>query len=222
MVERSETLAFAPGALVFPGGRVDPADRALSLALGIDDLGARIAAIRETIEECGVTVGLHPAPSPDRSRKIQRALLDGADFGSLISRFQLEVRGGVMTPFARWIPGHEVSRRFDTHFFIAAADCASTPHVGGSECVSARWTSAAAALQADREGTAKLIYPTRKNLERLAQFASFEEMIEDARRHPVTPVIADLTLIDGEPFVTIPEGMGYPVTRDPLADVWRG
>ncbi|MFL6801753.1 MAG: NUDIX hydrolase, partial [Sphingomicrobium sp.] len=36
MVERAEGMAFAAGALVFPGGRIDEADRRLGEELSID------------------------------------------------------------------------------------------------------------------------------------------------------------------------------------------
>src|SRR5436190_15559166 len=49
MVERAGSMAFAAGALVFPGGRIDDADRLLGEKLGADP--AAVAAIRETIEE---------------------------------------------------------------------------------------------------------------------------------------------------------------------------
>src|SRR3990170_7280945 len=51
MVERAEAMAFAGGALVFPGGRIDESDLALAEPFGLADGGARVAAIRETIEE---------------------------------------------------------------------------------------------------------------------------------------------------------------------------
>jgi len=65
MVERSEGMAFAAGALVFPGGRIDEADRRLAgeLRLG-EDGAARIAAIRETIEETAIPAGLASPPGP--------------------------------------------------------------------------------------------------------------------------------------------------------------
>ena len=66
MVERAEGMAFAAGALVFPGGRIDEADRQLAAELGLED-GAAVAAIRETIEETAVPVGL--APLPDRQQR---------------------------------------------------------------------------------------------------------------------------------------------------------
>src|SRR5580698_5499977 len=63
MVVRHHAIDFASGALVFPGGRVDDNDFALArnTALcpnpnGIDSkaMAFRLAAIRETFEECGV------------------------------------------------------------------------------------------------------------------------------------------------------------------------
>ncbi|MFM8615610.1 MAG: NUDIX domain-containing protein, partial [Alphaproteobacteria bacterium] len=52
MVVRHRQIDFASGALVFPGGRVEASDQVLA---GGDAHGAfRVAAIRETWEECGV------------------------------------------------------------------------------------------------------------------------------------------------------------------------
>lgn len=66
---RVATMAFAPSMVVFPGGRVDPADHALDPATpGLADLAAHMgvtpkeaapfaaAAVREVEEECGVRV----------------------------------------------------------------------------------------------------------------------------------------------------------------------
>ena len=60
MTSRHEEAGFAGGALVFPGGKVDPADHALARhcagKAALDEVAAvlRIAAIRETFEECGI------------------------------------------------------------------------------------------------------------------------------------------------------------------------
>ena len=61
-------MAFAAGALVFPGGRIDEADRKLAERLNAD--AARIAAIRETVEETAIAVGLAPIPSEDQALEI--------------------------------------------------------------------------------------------------------------------------------------------------------
>lgn len=52
MVVRHQKIDFASGALVFPGGKVDPPD--WEGANGDEDRAARAAALRETHEECGV------------------------------------------------------------------------------------------------------------------------------------------------------------------------
>ena len=64
MVVRHHQIDFASGALVFPGGKVDPLDSLDSVrervdgAEGLDDreFAMRVAAIREAYEECGVPV----------------------------------------------------------------------------------------------------------------------------------------------------------------------
>ena len=52
MVVRHRQIDFASGALVFPGGRVEAADK--TLGGGDAHAAFRVAAIRETWEECGV------------------------------------------------------------------------------------------------------------------------------------------------------------------------
>jgi 8-oxo-dGTP pyrophosphatase MutT (NUDIX family) len=73
MVERAEGMAFAAGALVFPGGRIDESDRQLSARIGVEP--AAIAAIRETIEETAVPVGLAPMPEERVTVEIQQSLI---------------------------------------------------------------------------------------------------------------------------------------------------
>ena len=55
LLRRNAKLAFAGGAWVFPGGAVDQADSELG---GLEDeaLAARVAAVRESVEECGLVL----------------------------------------------------------------------------------------------------------------------------------------------------------------------
>ena len=66
MVVRHQQIEFASGALVFPGGKVEPED--LALAGGDDEKAARVAAIRETYEECGVLLAAPAAAALRRCR----------------------------------------------------------------------------------------------------------------------------------------------------------
>src|SRR3954452_22315116 len=73
MVERAGGMAFAAGALVFPGGRIDEADRHLGAEQAIEP--AIVAAIRETVEETAIPVALSPTPDSSLASALQRALI---------------------------------------------------------------------------------------------------------------------------------------------------
>lgn len=223
MVERASGMAFAGGALVFPGGRIDEADRNLAGPLGLLDGGARIAAIRETIEETAVAVALRPLPAFDAATAMQAALVADRPFAGLLDESGLELDPAALTPLARWLPNFHVTRRFDTLFFIAEAPAGDwQPRVIPGECSGAFWLTAAEALDRETRGDARLIFPTRRNLERLARHSTFEAMRADALAHPIEPITPWVEEQDGERFIAIPDHLGYPVTRERLDGLWRG
>src|SRR5688572_17880091 len=84
MVERTARMAFAGGAMVFPGGRIDADDRVLAAEMAASDAAARIAAIRETLEETGVAVGIGPNVDPGLAARLQADLHQGKRFGDLL------------------------------------------------------------------------------------------------------------------------------------------
>lgn len=222
MVERSATMAFAGGAMVFPGGRIDAADEALAERLGQPG-GASIAAIRETIEETSVAVGLTPTPNPATTAAMAKALHDGASFATLLAAQGLSLDSDALTPFARWKPAFHQARIFDTSFFLAEAppgDWQPSPQPG--ECEAVLWIGAAELLERIARHEATAIFPTLRNLERLAQFASIAEARADAVAFPVRTITPSVEELNGIRYVTIPEGIGYPVTREPLDSVSRG
>ncbi|MBX9796035.1 MAG: NUDIX hydrolase [Sphingomonas sp.] len=224
IVERAKAMAFAGGALVFPGGRIDAGDRALALELAADPLidAARIAAIREMIEEAGVAVGLAPHPTPDQLTAIRVALHAGETLGAVLDRHGLTLDLAALEPFARWRPAHLHMRIFDTLFFLAAAPADAAPRVDGTENSRAFWASAAQVLAEADAGRATIIFPTRRNLERLVQFADFAEAVAHARRHPVETITPWVEARDGADHLCIPEGLGYPVTSEAMSRVDRG
>ncbi|HEV8408021.1 MAG TPA: NUDIX hydrolase [Sphingomicrobium sp.] len=221
MVERAQGMAFAAGALVFPGGRIDPADGELGRELGID--ASRVAAVRETIEETAVPVGLLPVPSPAAANELQRTLIEDRPFGPMLSKTGLRIESDAITPFARWIPKFHAIRRFDTLFFVALCPEGEwEPRVVEGECAAAAWLSAADVLERDSRGQSRLIFPTRRTLERLAQHSSFDEIRADAVGHPIEPVTPWVEERNGEKFITIPSHLGFPVTQERLDGLWRG
>ena len=221
MVERAEGMAFAAGALVFPGGRIDEADRQLAAQEGVD--AAALAAIRETIEETAVPVGLAPVPDAAAALELQRELVADGPFGDLLSAARLQLDAAALTAFARWVPRFHAVRRFDTLFFVAKCPSGEwRPSVIEGECAGAAWVTAADVLEREQRGDARLIFPTRRTLERLALHSSFEEIRADALAHPIEPVTPWVEERDGEKFITIPDHLGFPVTQERLDGLWRG
>ncbi len=116
MVVRHHEIDFASGALVFPGGRMEPADLELAAAVGDDDpaLGLRIAAIREAFEECGVLFERAPGEtglvSAERARGLDRSI----PFAELLARENLAPAVDRLVPFAHWITPAFLPKRFDT------------------------------------------------------------------------------------------------------------
>jgi 8-oxo-dGTP pyrophosphatase MutT (NUDIX family) len=94
-----------------------------------------------------------------------------------------------LVPFARWIAPISLPFRFDTTFFLARAPAGSEPDVDGVECVDAGWFSPAAALAGQRAGSLPLLFPTRKQLERMGAFATIDGLLAAAAAAaPVEPV----------------------------------
>ena len=128
-----------------------------------------------------------------------------------------------LVPFARWLPPGDVSHRvFDTRFYLARLpEEAGDAAVDGNENVRLFWASAQRVLDMADAGDARIIYPTRRNLERLAQFGSFAEAVAGARAHPVETITPWVEMRDGREQLCIPEGLGYPVTAQPVGAAMR-
>jgi 8-oxo-dGTP pyrophosphatase MutT (NUDIX family) len=141
---RHQNHKFMPGKFVFPGGRVEPADRRMAKATHLDrpnPARARalvLAAIRETFEETGLLIGLPGFDAPaDRSATTSAMWADFATAGVKPDLTNLHFVARAITP-----PGR--SRRFDTRFFTADAS-SITARVDGvvspdTELVELVWT----------------------------------------------------------------------------------
>jgi 8-oxo-dGTP pyrophosphatase MutT (NUDIX family) len=240
MITRGENLAFAGGALVFPGGRVDPADlvtaRDPALATGFDglddtDAAARIACAREALEETGVLLTAGPPPDPAALAHARARLSAGPDadeactFAAMLGALDHKVDAARFIPFARWEPpaAAPIKRRFDTLFYVAdAAQSASAAiSADGNEAVAIKWTTAAAALALDAEGRGALVFPTKCNLQRLAQYDSVAAILVAAAGRTPPYIQPEIIERDGETWLTIAPGHDYPVVEERLSGVRR-
>lgn len=225
MVQRGATLAFLGGAMVFPGGRVDPADHALVPHDDPDpaDTAARIAALRETIEEVGLIMCVSPAPDAATGQTLHDGVRQGRTLSSLLREHDLTIDTAALIPFARWCPEHVPVRRFDARFYLAPIDRdRSAPAIDGGETVDALWLSAASALARADAGRMRIIFPTRRMLERLALYPDFAAAAADAQAWPVRRIIPFLADRDGVPSICIPDDLGFPVTAEPVTRAERG
>jgi len=226
MLDRAAHMRFAPGATVFPGGRVDPADQTLAKAIAPEhpdsaEVAARIAAIRETLEETGLVVGVSQSVTAGEALAARECLLAEARLESVLDRFGWTLALDRLVPFARWCPDFE--RAFDTRFYLADLGTGAVElAVDGTENSRLFWSSAADLLEAAQHGAARVIFPTVRNLERLAGLADFATAAAHAAAHPIVTITPWREERGGVPHLTIPEGLGYPVTAEPLAQVRRG
>jgi 8-oxo-dGTP pyrophosphatase MutT (NUDIX family) len=114
-----------------------------------------------------------------------------------------------LVAFARWITPEAVKTRFDTWFYLTSAPSDCVPQVDGSEIVDFRWASPSDALAAGVAGELFLVFPTIKQLEQLAKFASAEELLGYARGRKVEP-IQPRVLMSGEAArIVLPGEPGY-------------
>lgn len=230
MICRHENSSFAGGALVFPGGRVDPGDnlaawRDLADGLAADErmAAAQIAAIREAYEESGVLLargrdgalvsgGLALSLS-DQRRNVER---DERLFLDLVKREGLRLACDQLRLFSHWVAPPNLHKRFDTLFFATMFPAGQHVIEDGEEATEALWIAPHAALAARAAGERKIIFPTARNLDLLALSTSAEAVFEAASRRTITPVMPQVAMRDGKAMLTIPEGLGYPVTAEAL------
>lgn len=230
MVQRSREMRFAGGAAVFPGGRVDPADHTLAAALEpaapaerLEEVAARIAAVRETLEETGLVIGLHQPVDLATARHARALLLEIGELAPVLAELGWTLDLDALIPFARWRPKHREVRVFDTRFYLADLGTGAVELlVDATENTHLFWASAAEALRLADTGEIKIIFPTRRNLERLAQFGSFATVATHAAALPVRMITPAMELRDGQPWLVIPRDAGYPIDGEPLTSAARG
>ncbi|ANI77064.1 hypothetical protein EP837_00624 [Sphingobium sp. EP60837] len=228
MMERAGTMAFAAGALVFPGGAIDQADRDLAEAMSgtgpLEETAARIAAIRETLEESGLAIGFSTPLDPAQAYEMRDALLRGVSLSAILQSHRLDLALDQLMPFSRWHPGgaEMAMRVYDTRFYLVRAPEGQDASVDATENVRLFWKSAQDTIDLCDAGGGRIIFPTRRNLERLALFDSFDAMSAHAASFPVEKVCPWVEERGGECHLCIPDHLGYPITSEPMDRVQRG
>lgn len=224
MVARDRQVDFASGAVVFPGGKVDPDDHAEAWATAISSLPGNgpesqywIAAIRETFEESGLLIAerggggrLTANDVADIGARHRAKILDGSTkFSALARSLDLVPAFGEMVHFAYWITPIHLPKRFETHFFLVHAPEDHVATHDGQEAVQSFWVSPSELIAEADAGKQVLVPATRANLELLAESATVAEAIAAARERSILPVMPVVEKADGGVVIKIRDDAGY-------------
>ncbi len=187
LVRRSDHVAFMAGACVFPGGRVDEADRTaapasvggatsrfadLSMA---DEWTFRVAAARELQEEVSLDVSVE-----------------------------------TLIPIAHWVTPEIEIRRYDTRFFVTTLPEGQIARHDDSETTELLWLAPTAALDLCRRGDVRLPPPTWTTLRRLEKQASIADVLQWAHTTPIVRVQPGFVEMEGQRVLTLPGDPSFP------------
>jgi 8-oxo-dGTP pyrophosphatase MutT (NUDIX family) len=230
MVKRHHQIDFASGALVFPGGKThagdhDPAWEARTI--GWDDpdplgLPLRIAAVREAYEETGILLARHADGATFRGDGRAGAARDDIahdrrSFLDLVTELDVKIDLAALSVFARWITPVMMPKRFDTWFYIAAAPADQLALCDGWETVDAEWIAPGEALRLAAAGERKVIFPTRMNLQLLAEASGAVDAVARARARTLVTVEPKVVDSPEGRMLVIPPDAGYGAVTESLA-----
>jgi 8-oxo-dGTP pyrophosphatase MutT (NUDIX family) len=245
MLRRNLASEFVAGAYVFPGGKLDPADRSAEAAalcrgrsdeeasgrLGLDGGGLAfwVAALRECFEESGVLVARHEdgvgelldtsdEKTASRFEDRRRALNEGRTTLVDICRDEgLALAADEMYYVSHWITPEVSPRRYDTRFFITAAPLGQTARHDAGETIATVWVRPDEALERHAALETVLLPPTVANLTSIAGYSSTEEVMAWARGvREVQTVLPIVLFEDGNLVILRPGDSGYEEARADL------
>lgn len=206
-MQRSKQSSFMGGAVVFPGGRIEPADAAPEWGDVIirgdgawwDDEGraARVAACREALEEVGL------APIPSATAEDLAALRKTPTPAALAER-GLRLDLASLVPFARWVTPEAESRRFDARFFLAQIAQDLAPVSDDHEAVRVLFASPGDLLAQFERDEIALFPPTHRSLEILASVRNVDEAFAVARSASLDVICPRFLIEHGAPVLALP------------------
>lgn len=229
MVRRHEDSTFG-AAHAFPGGVVDPEDRAVhdyctgitartaDANLGVREVGLDYysAAIRELFEESGVLLA-DTGTVREELEAARDALNDGSDnWADFVKRNRLALQCERLHYFSHWITPTPLRKRYSTRFFLTSMPDDQVAHHCGGELTESCWTTATDALAAGRAGDIQLHFPTIKTLETIARHKTFDALVDWASscvQWGVTSILAKIIERDGREEIVLPGEIGYPGTE---------
>ena len=185
---RAEIIPSFPAPFASPGKR--------------EAAGLLIAAVRELYEEAGVLLACTASGTPlsdsdlaphrkalhDARASVQRGDLAFADVLETVDAY---ANASALTLFSQWITPPQFPRRYNAHFFLAQASPDQAAVADAVETHDGLWIAPKAALEQCAGGTFRMVYPTIKHVERLAQFDRSDDLFAFARTKPIYSIMPD-------------------------------
>jgi 8-oxo-dGTP pyrophosphatase MutT (NUDIX family) len=204
LLRRHANLNFLGGAWVFPGGKLDAADGSPAAARFTQTVASPMrrpffAAVgRELFEEAGLLLAIDAAGQPVRRDAAERLRASCRATGAAASAFftaldarSLRLDTENIIEWANWITPAGVPRRFDTHFFIAAAPVDQVPEVDLAESTEVHWQDIAE-IQPGWSGL-KAMAPTLFTMLELAdglrRYGSIGALLRGERARPIARIL---------------------------------
>ena len=221
MVKRHHQIDFAAGALVFPGGKTHAGDQDPAWAghcAGWDAFDdeqrtLRIGAIREAFEEAGILLAerLDGSSFGEACDPAVRVAVDKGEraFIDVVRELGVRLRLDALTVFARWITPTMMPKRFDTWFYAVRAPDDQVAACDGREAVDAEWLAPAEILRLADAGERTVIFPTRMNVQMLAEAKNAEDCVARAEARTLVTVLPEVEVRDGKRFLVLPPDAGY-------------
>lgn len=206
-VERSKQSRFLGGAIVFPGGKVDPTDSAEDWELltttpprvrtsvepfARDEAHLRtllIAACRETLEEAAL---LHVVGGTLNDAELvalrKRLTSEPTALRAFLRERNLRLELDALHPLSRWVTPAAEARRYDTRFFIAIAPAGQTGAHDDHETMASFWATPSEVLRRWAIDEVQLAPPTHRTLELLAPLTTTQAVLAFARDASLDPI----------------------------------
>jgi 8-oxo-dGTP pyrophosphatase MutT (NUDIX family) len=223
-VERKKG-GFLGGAVVFPGGKLEPDDldpswldrstppRFASESFAADAAllrGLAVAACRETLEEAALLpVDGAALTHADLVAWRTRVASKGASLWSLLEERGLKLDLDALHPLARWITPTSEPHRFDTRFYLWAGGGGTSGQHDGLEVTASFWATPAELLARFDAGTIQLAPPTHRVLAVLCSVARVPDAVAVAARSCLEPICPKLVAhrdATGESFAIVLPG----------------
>lgn len=147
MMERSDKRGAFRGAMVFPGGVAEDADRSpewcamLGLSLMRHRHHLKLTALRELFEETGILLYSPLASLPRETVRAHRERVrkDSGEFLRTCQELSVKPDLDSLKLNQNWVTPAHIPTRFDTFFFMAIASSVTEAEADGLESVRVAW-----------------------------------------------------------------------------------